>query len=57
MGLDSNEMDSNPTKDPPNLQENAAVLSYIVSQPKTDEIDVFWLGLSETWGNDKWTNT
>ena len=39
------------------LQENAAVLSYIVSQPKTDEIDVFWLGLSETWGNDKWTNT
>ena len=57
MGLDSNEMDSNPTKDPPNLQENAAVLSYIVSQPKTDEIDVFWLGLSETWGNDEWTNT
>ena len=30
------------------VQENAFVLSYLVSQPKTDEIDVFWLGLIET---------
>ena len=34
------------------VQENSYVLSYLVSQPKTDEIDTFWLGLIETTGNE-----